>query len=157
MLKINAECKVRVRRLLHFFVEESKSRHSSLVLVGAPTQGYRSPLVLARTKCSIWDDPLPLWRGGSLTTTYKFEPGHQQVLWGDHRTPIATKLSRWCRSPRVTSHRLSLDQEKPNACGVCLKGKCALGPFLSILVIKCKHRCQNVKICPWMDKLQITS
>jgi hypothetical protein len=38
-----------------------------------------------------------------------------------------------------------------------LKGKCALGPFLSILVIKCKHRCQNVKICPWMDKLQITS
>jgi hypothetical protein len=38
-----------------------------------------------------------------------------------------------------------------------LKGKCALGPFLSILVIKCKHRCQNVKICPWMKKVQITS
>jgi hypothetical protein len=38
-----------------------------------------------------------------------------------------------------------------------VKGKCALGPFLSILVIKCKHRCQYVKICPWMDKLQITS
>jgi hypothetical protein len=29
-----------------------------------------------------------------------------------------------------------------------LKGKCALGPFLSILVIECKHKCLNVKICP---------
>jgi hypothetical protein len=38
-----------------------------------------------------------------------------------------------------------------------LKGKCALGPFLSILVIECQHKCLNVKLCPWMDKLQITS
>jgi hypothetical protein len=29
-----------------------------------------------------------------------------------------------------------------------LKGKCALGPFLSILVIECQHKCLNVKICP---------
>jgi hypothetical protein len=48
MLELNAECKVRFRRLLQFFVEVSKSRHSSLVLVGAPAQGYRSTLVLAR-------------------------------------------------------------------------------------------------------------
>jgi hypothetical protein len=38
-----------------------------------------------------------------------------------------------------------------------LKGKCAFGPFLSILVIECKHKCLNVKICPWMNKVQITS
>jgi hypothetical protein len=38
-----------------------------------------------------------------------------------------------------------------------VKGKCALGPFLSILVIECKHKCLNVKICPWMNKVQITS
>jgi hypothetical protein len=44
MLELNAECKARFRRLLHFFPEVSKSRHSSLVLVGAPAQGYRSPL-----------------------------------------------------------------------------------------------------------------
>jgi hypothetical protein len=76
-------------------------------------------LFLARTKCSLWDDPLPLRRGGSFTTAYNLEPGHQQILQGDHRAPNATKPSRWCRSPRVTSYRLSLDQEKPNACGVC--------------------------------------
>jgi hypothetical protein len=38
-----------------------------------------------------------------------------------------------------------------------VKGKCAFGPFLSILVIECKHKCLNVKICPWMNKVQITS
>jgi hypothetical protein len=36
-----------------------------------------------------------------------------------------------------------------------LKGKCALGPFLSILVIKCKHKCLNVNQCPWLNKVQI--
>ena len=29
-----------------------------------------------------------------------------------------------------------------------LKGKCALGPFLSILVIKCQHKCLDVNQCP---------
>jgi hypothetical protein len=37
-----------------------------------------------------------------------------------------------------------------------LKGKCALGPFLSILVIECKHKCLIVNLCPWMNKVQIT-
>ena len=36
---------------------------------------------------------------------------------------------------------------------VILKGKCALGPFLSILVIECQHKCLNVNLCPWMDKV----
>jgi hypothetical protein len=38
-----------------------------------------------------------------------------------------------------------------------VKGKCALGPFLSILVIECKHKCLNENLCPWMNKVQITS
>ena len=38
-----------------------------------------------------------------------------------------------------------------------VKGKCALGPFLSILVIECQHRCLNVNLYPWMDKVQIKS
>jgi hypothetical protein len=37
--------------------------------------------------------------------------------------------------------------------GASLKGKCALGPFLSILVIECKHKGLNVKICSWMNKV----
>jgi hypothetical protein len=41
----------------------------------------------------------------------------------------------------------------PPQLGVSLKGKCALGPFLSILVIECKHKGLNVKICSWMNKV----
>jgi hypothetical protein len=41
--------------------------------------------------------------------------------------------------------------------GDFLKGKCALGPFLSILVIECQHKCLNVNLCSWMDKVQIKS
>jgi hypothetical protein len=48
----------------------------------------------------------------------------------------------------------------PNVGHKCLmakdvKGKCALGPFLSILVIECQHKCFNVNQCPWMNKVQI--
>jgi hypothetical protein len=36
-----------------------------------------------------------------------------------------------------------------------LKGKCALGPFLSILVIECQHKWTYVNLCIVMDKVQI--
>jgi hypothetical protein len=38
-----------------------------------------------------------------------------------------------------------------------MKGKCALGPFLSILVIECQHKCLSVNLCQLMDKVQIKS
>jgi hypothetical protein len=39
-------------------------------------------------------------------------------------------------------------------CTTRLKGKCALGPFLSILVIECQHKCLSVNLCQLMDKVQ---
>jgi hypothetical protein len=36
-----------------------------------------------------------------------------------------------------------------------LKGKCALGPFLSILVIECQHKWTYVNLCKVMNKVQI--
>jgi hypothetical protein len=92
MLKVNVECKVRARRLLQSFPEVSKSRHSSLVLVGAPAQGYRSPLV---GPSDLYEMIICLSGGVDPSRPRTiFESGHQQVLWGDHRTPIATKPSR---------------------------------------------------------------
>jgi hypothetical protein len=35
-----------------------------------------------------------------------------------------------------------------------LKGKCALGPFLSILVIECQHKCFWANLCKGVDKVQ---
>jgi hypothetical protein len=37
------------------------------------------------------------------------------------------------------------------------KGKCALGPFLSILVIECQRKCFCVDLCNEVDKVQIMS
>jgi hypothetical protein len=119
LLKVSVGCKVRAGKLLWIFLKVSESRYSPQVLVGAPAQGYSSPLVLARTKCSLWDDHLPLRYSGSLRTANKLESGHQQILKGNHRALNATESSWWCRSPRVISHKLSLDQEKSNACGMC--------------------------------------
>jgi hypothetical protein len=38
-----------------------------------------------------------------------------------------------------------------------MKGKCALGPFLRILVIKCQHKWLCVKLCQMVDKVQINT
>jgi hypothetical protein len=38
-----------------------------------------------------------------------------------------------------------------------LKGKCALGPFLSILVIECQRKCFCVDLCNVVYKVQIMS
>ena len=41
--------------------------------------------------------------------------------------------------------------------GVEVKGKCALGPFLSILVIECQLKCLKCEFMQWMNKVQIKS
>jgi hypothetical protein len=41
---------------------------------------------------------------------------------------------------------------KFSLCDVRLKGKCALGPFLSILVIECQCKCFCVDLCNVVDK-----
>jgi hypothetical protein len=38
-----------------------------------------------------------------------------------------------------------------------VKGKCALGPFLSILVIECQRKYFCVDLCNVVDKVQIMS
>jgi hypothetical protein len=40
---------------------------------------------------------------------------------------------------------------------MAVKGKCALGPFLSILVIECQRKCFSVHLCNVVDKVQIMS
>jgi hypothetical protein len=49
------------------------------------------------------------------------------------------------------------DGSRGSELGRELKGKCALGPFLSILVIECQHKCFCVNLCKVVDKVQIMS
>ena len=76
------------------FAEVSESRHSPLVLIGAPAQGTCSPLVCARTKCSLRDDSSTLRRGESPKTAYKLDMSHPQELWAVFVPPITTKPFR---------------------------------------------------------------
>jgi hypothetical protein len=46
---------------------------------------------------------------------------------------------------------------KGTTCLALVKAKCALGPFLSILVIECQHKCLSVNLCQLMDKVKIKS
>ena len=101
------------------FAEVSESRHSPLLLVGAPTQGSCSHLVRARTKWSLWADYLTLRQGESPTTTHKLDTSHPQELRVVFVPPITTEPSRWWQSPRVTSNELSLDPIKALESGGC--------------------------------------
>jgi hypothetical protein len=64
---------------------------------------------------------------------------------GDPQVVVAAPGQSVSRASRASKARM------------VLKGKCALGPFLSILVIECQHMCLNVNLYPWMDKVQIKS
>jgi hypothetical protein len=49
------------------------------------------------------------------------------------------------------------ESKQPNKQIRPVKEKCAFGSFLSILVIECQHKCLNVNLCSWMNKVQIKS
>ena len=85
------------------FAKVSESRHSPLVLVGAPAQGCSSLLIRARIKCSLWVDSSTLRRGESPTTAYNLSWVIHKLSGWSPSSSITTKPSRWWRSPRVTS------------------------------------------------------
>ena len=77
-----------------YFTELLESRHSPLVLVGAPMQGYRSPLIRARIKCPLWADSSPLRHGESPTTTHKMSWVIRKLRQMITMLPNTTKPSR---------------------------------------------------------------
>ena len=76
------------------FSKVSKSCHSPLVLVGAPSHGCSSPLIRARIKCSLRADSLTLYHGESPTTAHNMT----WVIYKLHRMitklPTTTEPSR---------------------------------------------------------------
>ena len=71
-----AESKERVRTLI--FSDVSKSWHSPLVLIGVPVQGYCSPLIHTRIKCSLADIHSP--------TLDQWIPNRAQSSRASHKT-----------------------------------------------------------------------
>jgi hypothetical protein len=85
------------------FSKVSESRHSPLVLIGAPAQGCSSLLIHARIKWSLRADSLTLRRDESPTTAHKMSWVIHKLYRMITKLPITTKPSRWWWSPRVTS------------------------------------------------------
>jgi hypothetical protein len=84
---------------------------------------------------------------------------HQQVQRKKEKMARPANLQRKIDEATEEVRLLAQDDQdrRPQHRELCqeglLKGKCALGPFLSILVIECKHKGLNVKICSWMNKV----
>jgi hypothetical protein len=79
------------------------------------------------------------YRNNSPTTTVgTLNQGYPLLQYGDD-IPVQLPLVAW---------QTTLCPATWTALGSPLKGKCALGPFLSILVIKCQHKCLDVNQCP---------
>jgi hypothetical protein len=86
---------------------------------------------------------LPLWHESPKTES--LEPFETTF------SPLANKM--WVKI--ILKMESCSERRRGMSYGVEVKGKCALGPFLSILVIECQHKCFNVNQCPWMNKAQI--
>ena len=76
------------------FAEVSESRHSPLILVGAPMQGCSSHLIRARIKCSLRADSLTLHRAESPTTGHKVTWVIHKLRWMITKLPITIEPSR---------------------------------------------------------------
>ena len=109
MLKVRREGGTR-----RYFTEVSESRHSPLVLVGAPMQGCSSPLIRARIKCSLRADSSTLRCGESPTTAHN-------LSWVIH------KLRRMAIT-KSNKRKLSLDHNKHNE-----KGGCTLATLFALM------------------------
>ena len=76
------------------FAEVSESRHSPLVLVGAPAQGCSSPLIHVRIKYSLQADSSTLHHGESPTTAHNLSWVIHKLCRMITKLPITTKPSR---------------------------------------------------------------
>jgi hypothetical protein len=122
-------------------------------LIGArsvPRIRLLGPPVLAAltsVRCYPYSSPCP----SQCVALFNF--GHGVVVGRIARSPASYPLrDQSAAVVLVVSLVCAISTVDPS---LDVKGKCALGPFLSILVIECQHKCLNVNQCPWMNKVQI--
>jgi hypothetical protein len=82
----------------------------------------------------------------SQPTVEDLEPLSHRTLSGAHRI---------VRCPHQTVGSATRHARIARPTVGSLKGKCVLGPFLSILVIECQHKWTYVNLGKVMDKVQI--
>jgi hypothetical protein len=82
----------------------------------------------------------------------------KQLHFALRQIPLQTGLQLHSRRNELPPHKRGCEiTNSKRLAGGHLKGKCALGPFLSILVIECQRKCFCVDLCNVVDKVQIMS
>jgi hypothetical protein len=107
-----------------------------------PSEGHQT----VNSACPVWHRTVRCHK----KTKLQWSNPNGWVTWLVHRTVRCAHRQQ----PAPTVELVVEGYKYPPA---TLKGKCALGPFLSILVIECQHKCLNVNLYPWMDIVQIKS
>jgi hypothetical protein len=106
-----------------------------------PRDGSQTSLCRVRATLSrvpgFWDKEYPGLNQGQagVRSRHVSGPYHVHLCSPLRQRPDA---ATW-----PTAHDVS-QRAEPDVRPLGLKGKCALGPFLSILVIECQHKCLNV-------------
>jgi hypothetical protein len=83
-----------------------------------------------------------------------YDEFHHDAFTFDDASPLAAELQAipWPQSYKPPQLPMYDGHSDPKQFlmsyeATILKGKCALGPFLSILVIECQLKCLNVNLC----------
>jgi hypothetical protein len=99
--------------------------------------------------------------GKIFTAVKKMLLDEKKAKWADLLPEAVWALNTTeCRATGFTPFRLLYGSEAMTPQEIkhgSLKGKYALRPFLSILVIKGQHKCLSVNICKEVNKVQIKS
>jgi hypothetical protein len=112
------------------------------------TVAHCSPFADDYRRCSRYS----AWHTGQSGATPDSPVNYSGEPFSETRSLAVGGDSPWC-----TGHCPVVHQTVRCARPGQLKGKCALGPFLSILVIECQRKCFCVDLCNVVDKVQIMS
>jgi hypothetical protein len=86
----------------------------------------------------------------------KYENGNGFSVFRSFPTVFTPRTGTWvcCPVRRHVTQPLGFRAQATVEAFSSLKGKCALGPFLSILVIECQLKCLNVNLCNGWTKFK---
>jgi hypothetical protein len=97
---------------------------------------------------------LKIWRHYLLGNICHIYTDHKSLKYIFTQSELNMRQRRWLEL--IKDYELEIHYQ-PGKANVVVKGKCALGSFLSVLVIECQHKCLSVNLCQLMDKMQIKS
>jgi hypothetical protein len=125
----------------------ARSDGEGWVMEWKPVYSPKTPIPFQYTYDLVWNS-----LENTLVIAYIKETWSKVYLWAmcarHQKKFLESRIFSSCLSLLKVCSSSGLVKISVNWSLVLMKGKCALGPFLSILVIKCQHKCLNVNQRP---------